>query len=247
MNVSDELLMAYADGEVDDATREQIERAVAADQNLRAKVEHHRALRRQLNAAFDPVLSEAVPDRFNALLADVKPVAIADLSQARAARKERKARFIQQPTAWMSLAASVMLGVAIGFFVFGDRNSTMIVAHADGLAASGELERALGNSLAGDSNRSATAQIGISYRSQSGEYCRSFAVTEGNYAGFACRGEDRWRIRMLAPARVSEAGDFRTASSALPESVLAAIDEDIQGEALDAEEEARAREQGWRQ
>jgi hypothetical protein len=246
MNITDELLMAYADGEVDAATREQIERAISTDPALRAKVERHRALRTQLSAAFDPVLSEAVPERFNALLSSAKAADVADLSQARAARQERKAIFFQQPTAWMSLAASVVVGVAIGFLAFGDRNSEMIVAHADGLAASGELERALANTLAADSTRSATVQIGLSYRSKSGEYCRSFAVTEGSYAGFACRSVDEWRIRMLVPARASETGDFRTASTALPESVLAAIGDDMHGEALDAEEEARAREQGWK-
>lgn len=241
MNITDELLMAYADGEVDDATRDQIERALAADASLRAKVEQHRALRKQLSAAFDPVLSEPVPDRLKNLAAGGASNTVADLSQAREARRTR---FLQQPTAWMSLAASVVLGVAIGFFGLGERGA-MIVTGANGLVASGGLADALAKNLSADSN-SAGVHIGISFLAKSGEYCRSFAVTEGAFAGFACRDQDAWRIRMLAPARVSETGDFRTASSAMPESVLNEIGEVMQGEALDADEEAKARDRGWR-
>lgn len=245
MNITDELLMAYADGEVDDATRDRIERAMAADANLRAKVEHHRALRKQLSASFDPVLSEPIPDRLKNVVADAASNTVADLSQARAARTERRTRFFQQPTAWMSLAASVVLGVAIGFFGLGERGG-MIDTGADGLAASGGLADALANNLSADAN-SAGVHIGVSFLAKSGEYCRSFAVTEGAFAGYACRDDNAWRIRMLAPARASEPGDFRTASSAMPESVLNAISEVMQGEALDADEEAKARDRNWKQ
>ena len=245
MNITDELLMAYADGEVDETTGQHIERAIAADASLRAKVEQHRALRTQLSAAFDPVLSEPVPDRLKNLAAGTGPTNVTDLSQARTAREARQTRFFQQPTAWMSLAASVVLGVAIGFFGLGERDSGMIVAQAEGLAASGDLANALAKNLSADSN-SAGVHIGISFLAKTGEYCRSFAVTDGAFAGYACRDTDAWRIRMLTPARVSETGDFRTASSVLPESVLAAIDDDMDGAALDADEEAKARDRGWR-
>jgi hypothetical protein len=243
MNITDEILMAYVDGEVDDATREQIERAIAADASLRAKVEQHRSLRKQLSAAFDPVLAEPIPDRLTSLIANTQSGRVTDLSQARAMRDERKTRLYRQP-AWMSLAASVVLGIAIGFFAFNERNPAMLVAQADGLIASGELEHALTNKIAADSS-AARVHIGISYIAKSGEYCRSFAVTEGAFAGFACRDDAAWRIRMLAPTTVSQSGEFRTASSAMPESVLTAITQDMNGKAFDAEEEAAARKKRW--
>ena len=243
MNITDELLMAYADNEVDDATREQIERAIDGNPALQAKVAQHRALRAQLSAALDPVLAEPVPERLKNLAANQAPGGAIDLAQARVARQARKSAFFQQST-WISLAASMVLGVAIGFFAFSDRDA-MIVAHASGLVAGGELEQALAKNLASDSAAAADVHIGISYVAKSGEYCRSFAVRDGGFAGFACRDATAWRIRMLAPALL-QAGEFRTAASAIPESVLAAITQDIQGEALDAEDEARAAASGWK-
>ena len=58
MSISDETLMAYADGELEPAQRAEIEAAMAADPKLAERVEQHRALRRKLNAAYDPVLLE---------------------------------------------------------------------------------------------------------------------------------------------------------------------------------------------
>ncbi len=61
MSIPDETLMAYADGELDAAQRAEVEAAIAANPRLAERVEQHRALRRKLNAAFDPVLQDTVP------------------------------------------------------------------------------------------------------------------------------------------------------------------------------------------
>jgi hypothetical protein len=65
--ITEELLMAYADGELDGAEhaadRARIEAAMRADPDVARRIESHRALRRQLGATFDPVLDEPVPDR----------------------------------------------------------------------------------------------------------------------------------------------------------------------------------------
>ena len=62
MSIPDETLMAYADGELEPAQRAEVEAALAADPTLVVRVEQHRALRKKLNAAFDPILMETVPD-----------------------------------------------------------------------------------------------------------------------------------------------------------------------------------------
>jgi len=63
MNLSDETLMAYADGELDDATRQQIREAINRDPEIARRVASHQALRDSLRSSFEPVLAEAVPDR----------------------------------------------------------------------------------------------------------------------------------------------------------------------------------------
>ena len=68
MTPDDEMLMAYADGELDPLAAKRVEREIAANPELAATIEAHRALRRRLGAAFAPVLDAPVPDRLAALL-----------------------------------------------------------------------------------------------------------------------------------------------------------------------------------
>ena len=63
MSVSDETLMAYADGEVDAATRAIIETAMRDDPEIRRRIEEHRALSETMRGAFSAVLDEPVPQR----------------------------------------------------------------------------------------------------------------------------------------------------------------------------------------
>jgi anti-sigma factor RsiW len=63
MSVSDESLMAYADGEADAATRAIIETAMRDDPEIHRRIEEHRALRETMQGAFSAVLDESVPQR----------------------------------------------------------------------------------------------------------------------------------------------------------------------------------------
>jgi anti-sigma factor RsiW len=61
MRFSDEMLMAYADGELDLVARAEIEAAMAVDPEIARSVERHRALRGRVQAAYQGVLDEPVP------------------------------------------------------------------------------------------------------------------------------------------------------------------------------------------
>ena len=54
---------AYADNELDSQTRAAVETAMVADPELARRVTQHKALRKQLRAAFDNVLDEPPPQR----------------------------------------------------------------------------------------------------------------------------------------------------------------------------------------
>ena len=60
---SDEILMAYADGELDEATRRAVEEAMRKDAALARRVAQHKAMRNDVFAAYAPVAEEAVPPR----------------------------------------------------------------------------------------------------------------------------------------------------------------------------------------
>lgn len=61
--ITDELLEAFVDGELDAATGARIEAALTRDARLAARVAHMHGLRTRLQARFSPVISEPVPAR----------------------------------------------------------------------------------------------------------------------------------------------------------------------------------------
>jgi len=140
------------------------------------------------------------------------------------------------------MAASVALGVMVGVFVMRGP-AAPFEETAAGLVARGELDAALTQQLAG-SLGTGGPQVGISFRDRGGAYCRTFQVQhEAPLAGLACRADDEWRVQVLAAAAAPE-GELQPAA-AMPMAVLQAVDAAIDGEPLDAEAEAAARDAGW--
>ncbi len=64
MNIPDDILMAFADGELDEATRRMVETAERDDPDVRRRLATHRQLRARLQTAFAATLEEpAAPGR----------------------------------------------------------------------------------------------------------------------------------------------------------------------------------------
>lgn len=247
MQFSDETLMAYADGEVDADTRRQIEAAMALDPALAERVAKHRALRADLGSAFGGVLDEPVPSRLldaaNSSPATKRSATVTDLSAARAAKSgDKKSRSWSWPE-WTAIAASLLIGVLAGRSALQPAQSEMFATTSGGIVATGELSAALSDQLSGTA-KDANVQIGLTFRAKGGNYCRSFAA--GTAAGFACREDAQWRVRALNEVGAhATGGEYRMAGSELPPAILSAIDDVMEGEALDQEQEQAARERGW--
>lgn len=225
-------LIAYADGELSATERAEIDAALAADPALRARLEAQKALRSKLLAAFDPVLTEPVPERLtHAAEAPREPAPVVDLAE------RRKVRWSVRE--WGAIAASTVLGVVLGVGVMS-AHAPMIAPHDGGMAARGALARALDTQLAAD--QAGAVRIGLSFERVDGGYCRTFDLTEENTSGLACREGEDWRIAVTA--RSASGGEVRQAGAA-PE-ILAAVDTIIEGDVLDAEGERAARDGGWR-
>jgi hypothetical protein len=127
----------------------------------------------------------------------------------------------------------------------------MIGDHHGTLIAQGALAKALDQQVAGSSAPPDQAvKIGVSFRSNDKLYCRTFQVVRGDgLAGLACRRGGDWQVRVttaVADHGVSGPG-YRTAASAIPAAVSATVDEIIVGAPLDAQGEAAAKAQGWRE
>ena len=250
MNITDEMLMAYADGELDADMRAKIEAEIAIDVSLAKKVEQYRALRAQLNAAFDPVLNEPMPDRLQAVIQSpaTRVVDLAQVRDAKAAAHGVRTRLFSAPH-WMAIAASAIFGILIGVIAFRSDRAT-IVAQENGLIAKGALARTLTEELASTPKGNSFAHIGLSYAAKSGDFCRSFVITDAQHlAGIACHARnaprDDWRIRALLPTESTANGNYRTAASSLPPALIEQINREIDGEPFDAAMEAQHAAQGW--
>lgn len=191
-----------------------------------------KAERQRMAAAFDGVLKEPVPDRLKALLAE--PAAqVVDLGAVRAQR-----RGMSNWAAWGGMAATLVLGTAIG-----TRINTSGGGDTDRLVATGAIAQALDRQLA--SAPAGAVAVQLSFKAKDGRYCRSFSTAAT--AGLACREADgAWALRQVAAVEAPAGGGMRQAATALPASVLAAVDASMAGEALNAEQERAARDAGWR-
>jgi anti-sigma factor RsiW len=74
---SDEVLVAYLDGELSAEERLHIEAAIAADVSVRARLDRLAQGSRDLTAAFDSLLDEAPYGRMNTMLARTEPASAA--------------------------------------------------------------------------------------------------------------------------------------------------------------------------
>jgi len=219
------MLMAYADGELDALTAKRVERAIAADPSLADVVAAHRALRERLGHAFGTVSEEPVPARFASMLAS-------NVTPLPAPRTARPRRWIEAA----AIAASLVLAVAVGH----QWQSGPVRVSGDRVVASGSLGRALDTQLA---SASGDTRMLVSFRDDRGSYCRVFATAAID--GIACRDQDQWVLRETRSPLHTAASDYRQAGSA-DAPLMAAAQDMMKGDPLDAAAERRVRDAGWR-
>jgi hypothetical protein len=252
VTIPDDILTAFADGELDETTRQMVEAAERDDPDVRRRLAAHRQLRARLQSAFAATLDEPVPER---LLAAVrKPAApaanVIRLADQRAARSGAARRIsISAWPAFGSLAASILVGLGLGFGLWHGPDQLLKTSSDGSMVAVGTLAKALSTELAAERAPDRVATIGLSFLAKSGAYCRTFSLSSGQAgAGMACREGEQWRIHLLAPAANdgSARSEYRTAGSNGSPQLRSLIESEIQGEPLTREGEEAARRAGWR-
>jgi len=238
----DEILMAYADGELDAATARSVEAALD-DDALRERL----ALFTHTGDLLSQAASENPPDPIPAaLMARVT----ATLDAARAADtvvpfQPKTTQPTPEPQRWrpMALAASLALavglgtGFGIGWNASPDGSESLGVALLDAEGLSGALsEMASGERRTLDSGEVAVI---ASFLSGDGALCREFefdSASGGTIVSVVCRDGAGWDTRLAVAAASSDETGYAPASSLdTLESYLSAIEA---GPALSAEDEA---------
>jgi hypothetical protein len=252
MKFSDEILTAYAEGELSEPVRSQVERAMRVDPALAARIAQHKAMRSRMSHVFASIVNEAIPPRPQP--GPGSGGKVVQLNAVRAARqqllqqqqaRERPRWSWRQALAIMSALLAGAAAGALGLRAFDDGGRILAVSPADGaLLAQGTLATALSQQLASGGPSGSRVRIGASFMARDGSYCRSFAL--GATAGLACMAGGQWRIPVLEQGGAGEPESTRQATTEIPSAVLGAIDQRIAGAALTADDERAARERGWK-
>jgi anti-sigma factor RsiW len=266
MKMGEKQILAWLDGELDEAGAREVEQAVQADPALMARAEAHFLAMMQLKAAFAPLLDapfpsgpgEAAPviatpsEQGEETFGEEEPPAETVAAQHSPSLQERVVALARPARRrWGLVAAALVLGLLIGRFLLGTTSGLApthladfapaqgaIARDQDGtLVAAGALSDALENGV--EPGDSTAIRVPLSFRDKSGKLCRSFDTAR--LAGIACRDDDGWRLRLAL--QTSSSG--RSAASESP-FVGQAVDAMIAGDPLDAGQQQAARDRGWR-
>jgi hypothetical protein len=214
---TDEMLMAYADGELAPAESAAIAHAAQADPALAARIDGFRQSRARIAA----LRTDApAPD---ALIARVRALDAATARPAETPAEQPTAKVIpladrRRPAVWqLPLAASVALlaGLAVGAFL--PRGDTAPRAAVDILAIPG-LADALPTLASGDSATlpdGSRATVIASFDTDTGDFCREIEVDDpagATLVAVTCDVGDTWQTRLAIAADAGAQG-YAPASS----------------------------------
>jgi hypothetical protein len=223
--VSDEMLSAYLDGELDPEQSALLEQRIMNDAAVAARLAFMRRADMALRAALPPA-----------------PAAADDPVAAFVAGTPLPARF-----KWSrSFVRAAMLAAACAVGFMAGRALEPAEAEWTPLALSGDLTRLLNSAPSGAQERIGDSDvvIGFSMRGEHGEVCRQFQSSSplGAAEGLACRNGDHWRLRVQAAMASPEGYAVAGAESPVDAAIAAMGDTAL----IEQAEEQRLIASGWR-
>ena len=233
LEISDEMLMSYADGALGPAERSMIDERVRSDEVLLRRLRVFEVTGRSLARLYDPVFSAPVPDQLIDSVrtgrACVRPASSFGPKFVGAVRDAVRS-FLSEGQG-LALAGACALVLVAGAAAVHMRNVTphsspvgALLANENGQSvAKGEFRLALetlpSNAPARFAGSDTSAAVSLlSFKSRDGSYCRKYQLRdhEGQMsAGVACRdGSGAWRIDV--EARVAHVLELERALAGKP-------------------------------
>lgn len=256
-NITDEELMAMADGELTGARLEEIAMMLENDGALQTRFAAILDNDARIRDAFAGILDQPIPP---AMLEKIAASSPSNMAKSNVVNLADARRASPRPSGYWATGLAMAASLAVGLFAGnqlltvpgsggpgangGGAGNAVVVASADGPVASPRLAAVLSTVPGGAAesmNGAGRARMNISFQDHDGRLCRQFSVEgqSGATDGAACLQNGRWRIEAVG-GRPIESGAFRTASGDAAEAVLSAVDALIAGDPLDAAAEAKA-------
>jgi hypothetical protein len=226
--ISDETLMAFADGRLDETQRSHVQRDLADSAALRERLAAFSATKADsdLWRVFDQPMREPVPQYLVDLV--MAPTALAGVGQAAQVVKPKRPSIVDrirdfllaQSAAWspaLAYSVAVGAGLSLGWVLHAAQGMKAPIAvvdagQHDGLMADGSLRSILETAPSGPFGGKASGQVAarqvmptLTFRSRDGVYCRQYEMTQpgqtATFNGVACRtAAGQWVVQTHVPS-----------------------------------------------
>jgi hypothetical protein len=211
-DISDEVLMAYIDGELSPAERAAVAAALERDPYLRERLASFSFTRGPMARVYDEALLAPMPARLLAIAGVGRPAAQRKREPAREGWLWRIASALTLPM--LSPAAAIpalAMAAAAGWLLQGAMRSDGVSLDGGGVVAAAALQSVLDTTPTGQ-----VARVGsglsirpeLTFASVQSGWCRQYELILGEdmrAGGLACREQDAWKVIVQTPATRAEA------------------------------------------
>ena len=210
MNISDEHLSAYIDGELDANMMASIDGAIESNPELSHRLEQLKKPDHVLSAVYNRINEVPVPDKLMRLL---------DQSDTPSVVQLRTDSIWRRPRQIFALAASLVVAVGVTLSLQNGNQIHETLPVAGALDLDSAVHTALETTISGQTFVSGETSVTpiLTFRSMEGSYCREFEMTSNEIRNraLACRTAKHWSMRaVIGNAQpTTETQGYSTASS----------------------------------
>jgi hypothetical protein len=260
--ISDEILMAFADGELPPAAWRAVGKALQRDPALIGRLEGFILTKACVARPFDDVLTAPLPEKLLSVMraASAPPAARRKSLRSPTTTGGRSGGRFRIPVLPLAAAATLLIGATIGWLVHSFAVPGIALIGTRGLVVPASLQHALERIPTGSSGKVAGNLIlepTFTFHTAQKIWCRQYELAHAGSGqrtgGLACRGGDgTWRVQVLAAAswKVFPRDTYVTAgseSTALGDQLLDAARASIMdGDVLGLDEEKLLIGHKWR-
>ena len=253
--ISDEVLMAYVDGELPEEERKALQAALARDAPLMQRLESFVFTRGPLLPAYNAVLSAPIPERISQLLAVAEPPVPRRTTPSGGSSKLRRivAGFWAPFLSPAAAIPVVVAGAAVGWLLArGAQTEFVSLDSRGGLVASVAMQAALESTpkdVRAGAGSSLVLEPTFTFATAKGGWCRQYRLfhRDGQAAsGVACRDQGVWRVIAQTPVAPRADTTGKTVPAGEDEGVVGEIRSALKdGDVLGRNEEAQLIRERW--
>lgn len=250
LDITDELLVAYVDDELDEAQRAMVRSVLDTNPALCRRADDMRLARDLLREGFPLHSEKSIP-------APIEAAAnrLADACVRRSSRRT-SANSLQSWRKYAVAAGVVCVTVSTSYLAWriGSERTPQPVTALMRIDPETPLYRVLeytpSAAVTNVPAENSAVRAVLTFRAKDGRFCREFEILarSGGSTGIACRERGEWRAEVLlsAAAAPPNSNYYTPAGSADEPAVAEVAERLIQGDPLGAQEEASLLTSGWR-